>query len=89
MEWKHPELSSIRTMVTVGVEGWRGALATCEGAVRQRSTAIYDVPKGRWWMLPDEARCGDATLYSLSDKVACWFSLLLRSVSCYNNIFHV
>jgi hypothetical protein len=51
--------------------------------------AIYDVPKGRWWMLPDEARCGDATLYSLSDKVACWFSLLLRSVSCYNNIFHV
>jgi hypothetical protein len=42
MEWKHPKLTSIRTVVTVGVEGWRGGLATCEGAVRRRSTADTD-----------------------------------------------
>jgi hypothetical protein len=48
MEWKHPELTSIRTMVTVGVEGWRGALATCEGAVRQRSTTHTDAAAQCW-----------------------------------------
>jgi hypothetical protein len=48
MEWKHSDLTSIHTMVTVGVEGWRGGLAMCEGAVRRRSTADTDASAQCW-----------------------------------------